>query len=265
LRGREFAGADTEHSPPVAVLSESASRLYFGGEEPVGRWFSIPDFDPQQKIEVIGVARDAKLNSLREPAPATVYLPFLQTQYRGTSDTPASLEVLLSVNAVLPAEKLRRLIHAASPDLAVYRIRTQRALVERTLAQEHMLSQVSAGFGTLGLLMAAFGLAGTVSDSVTRRAKEFGVRLALGARSADLTWMVLTRSLWPVTLGLMIGLPIGLASMRLLRSELFGVRPSDVLTTAGAVLVLGGIATIAAWVPAYRASQIDPAAAIRDE
>ena len=173
--------------------------------------------------------------------------------------------VLSSVNAVLPAEKLRRLIHAASPDLAVYRIRTQRALVERSLVQEHMLSQVSAGFGTLGLLMAAFGLAGTVGHSITRRAKEFGVRLALGARSTELTRMVLRRSLWPVTVGLMIGLPIGLACMRLLRSALFGAGPSDVLTTAGAVLVLGSTATMAVWVPAYRASQIDPAAAIRDE
>jgi predicted permease len=265
LRGREFAGTDTEHSPPVAVLSESASRLYFGGQDPVGRRFSIPGFDPQQKIEIVGVARDAKLNSLREPAPATVYLPFLQAQDRGTSATPASLEVLLSINGVLPAEKLRALIQAASPDLAVVRIRTQRALVERSLVQEHMLSRVSAGFGTLGLLMAAFGLAGTVSHSVTRRTKEFGIRLALGARSADLTCMVLRRSLWPVTIGLMIGLPIGLACMRLLQSALFGVGPWDVPATVWAVLVLGSTATIAAWIPAYRASGIDPAAVIRDE
>jgi putative ABC transport system permease protein len=265
LRGREFTGADTEHSLPVAVLSESASRLYFGGQDPVGRRFSIPGFDPQQKIEIVGVASDAKLNSLREPAPATVYLPFLQAQDRGTSATPASLEVLLSSNGVLPAEKLRALIQAASADLAVVRIRTQRALVQRSLVQEHMLSQVSAGVGTLGLLMAALGLAGTVIHSVTRRAKEFGIRLALGARGADLTWMVLRQLMWPVTLGLMIGLPIGLACMRLLRSVLFGVGPSDVPATAGAVLVLGSIATIAAWLPAYRASRIDPAAAIRDE
>jgi ABC-type antimicrobial peptide transport system permease subunit len=194
-----------------------------------------------------------------------IYLPFLQSQYRGTPATPVSLEVHLSRSGLVSGAQLRQVIRAASPALTAPRIRTQRELVERSLVQEHMLAVMSVGFGGLGLLLATVGLAGTVSHSITRRTKECGLRMALGSQRSELVWMILRRSLMPVVAGIAIRIPASLAAMRLLRSVLFGIEPSSPLAVTAAVLALSTAAVISAAAPALRGSRIDPAIAIRYE
>jgi predicted permease len=263
IRGHDFTEADTERSRLVGVISESVSRLYFGSQNPLGKRFSI--FDPQQEIEIVGVVRDAKLNSLREQAPPIIYLPFLQSQYRGTAATPASLEVRLSRSGLVSAAQLRQVIRAASPALDAPRIRTQRELVNRSLVQEHMLAVISVGFGGLGLLLATVGLAGTVSHSITRWTKECGIRMALGSQKSELVRMIMRQSLMPVIVGVAIGIPTSLAAMRLLSSVLFGIEPGSPVAVTAAVLALSTAAVISAVVPVIRASRIEPAITIRYE
>lgn len=214
---------------------------------------------------------DLRTQSLIDPihhlgqAPPIIYLPFLQSQYRGTAATPASLEVRLSRTGLVSAAQLRQVIRAASPALDAPRIRTQRELVNRSLVQEHMLAVISVGFGGLGLLLATVGLAGTVSHSITRRTKECGIRMALGSQKSELVWMIMRQSLMPVIVGVAIGIPTSLAAMRLLSSVLFGIEPGSPFAVTAAVLALSTAAVISAVVPAIRASRIEPAITIRYE
>lgn len=263
LRGRDFYTSDTMNSPLVAILNESAKVQYFGSAEAIGKRFSI--FDPKQKIEIIGVVADTKLNSLRESTPPMVYLPFFQSEFRGTSDQPASIEIRLRGGSRISTEELQQTIRTSAPGLAAQRVRPLSALLGRSLVRERLLSVLSAGFGTLGLLLAAFGLGGVVAQSTASKLKEFGIRLALGATNRDLMVNGLRHALKPVVFGAAFGAVLSPAVARLMRSLLFGVEPFEPLVISGATLVFLLVTACAALVPLTSISRSDVVGVLRHE
>jgi len=263
LRGRDFNGNDIMNSPLVAILNESAKLQYFGSADAMGKRFSISD--PKRKIEIIGVVADTKLNSLREAAPPMVYLPFFQSEFRGTPDTPASIEIRLRGGNRISTQELQQTIRTSATGLAARRVRPLDALLGRSLVRERLLSVLSAGFGTLGLLLAAFGLGGVVAQSTASRLKEFGIRLALGATNRDLIVNGLRHALRPVVFGAAFGTALSPAVTRLMRSLLFGVEPFDPLVISGATLVFLAVTACAALVPLTSISRSDVVGVLRHE
>ncbi|MGJ5815284.1 ABC transporter permease [Paludibaculum fermentans] len=263
LGGRDFSDADTQTSPLVAILNESAARLYFGNGSALGHRFSI--FDPKQKLEIVGVVEDTRLNGLREAAPPMIYLPFFQSEFRGTSDMPASLEIRALPGRRLPLPELSRVIQCSAPGLAVRRLRPQRELVERSLLRERLLSVVSVTLGLFALLLTGLGLSGTVAHAVASRQREFGIRLALGATAGRLIGAGLRQAILPVCFGILPGSFLALILARLLKSMLFGIAPSDPFVQAGAALLLLLVSAAAALVPLTGTMRIDPATSLRQE
>ncbi len=263
MRGRDFRPADTEVAPLAAILNASAMRLYFGDSSALGHRFSI--FDPKQKIEIVGVVEDTKLNGLREPAPPVVYLPFFQSEYRGTSDMPASVEILTLPGARLDVAEVSRAVRTSGPGLGVRRVRTQRDLVERSLLRERLLAIVSVTLGLCALLLAGLGLSGAIAHSVASRQKEFGIRIALGASARHLVGGGAVRALMPAGAGVLAGLILALFLAQLLKAMLFGVEPGNPYVLAGAVVLLAAVSAIAALVPLAGTVRVDPAAALRQE
>ncbi len=194
-----------------------------------------------------------------------VYLPFLQSEFRGTADTPASIEVRLLPESRLTAEEIQRAIRSSAAGLAARRVRFQNSLVERTLIRDRLLSVISVSLGVMAMALAGFGLGGAVAQSVASRLKEFGLRMALGATNKDLVRSGLGRALAPVAAGIAIGAPLSFGVARLLRGVLFGVEPFDPLVMSGAILLFLAVTSGAACVPLIGVTRIDPASALRQE
>jgi predicted permease len=256
-RGRDFTLSDNTQSPKVAIVNEAAARKYFAGQDPIG--FKI-DLEANRNLEVAGIVRDAKYSTVREPAPPTVFLPFLQ--YRIAS---MSFEVRTAgdPSALMPA--VREAIRRIDPELPVMSLSTHAAQIEESFAQERFLAQSYLLFGILASTLAAIGLFGVLSYGVERRTNEIGIRMAVGARALDVIRMVLRESLLLVLIGLAFGVAGSLAAGRLIASMLFGVQTADPLTFAVVGVAMMGICALAAYLPARRASRIDPTVALRHE
>jgi predicted permease len=263
--GRGIERRDAETGRPAAVVNQTWARAYFPGENPVGRRLSPGGdrFNAEKAYEIVGVVEDAKYDRMREAPPRTVYLsPSTKWDQRArrmcfavrTAGDP--LEISASV---------REAIRAADPNLPLFNVRTQRQQIEEALAQERMLARISSFFGALALLLVAIGVYGTLSYAVTQRTGEIGIRMALGANRGEVVWMILRESLAVAGVGLLAGLPVALALSRYAASMLFGVTAYDGVTIAAAVLLLAGIASASGFVPANRASRIDPIRALRQE
>ena len=219
-------------------------------------------FNPQNAYEIVGVAEDAKYNSMRDTPPRTVYIGYGEKWARArrmcfvvrSAAPPASL-----VTAVTNA------IREIDPALPIFNVRTQRQQIEEALGMERTLASVSSFFGALALLLVTIGVYGTLSYAVTRRTGEIGIRMALGARRGSVVWMILRESLGATAFGLAAGLLAALALSRFAENALFGIDSHDGVTIAGTVLVLSAIAAISGFLPANRAARIDPIRALRHE
>jgi ABC-type antimicrobial peptide transport system permease subunit len=158
---------------------------------------------------------------------------------------------------------VRAALAELDPSLPVIRIQTIGDLTGRFVANDELISRLSSFFSALAVLLAGIGLYGVMSYSVVRRTNEIGIRIALGAQNGNVLWMVLRESLLLLATGLALGLPLSLGSLRLLRSQLFELSPSDPLTLAGAVLIIAAVTLLASWLPAHRATKVDPMVALR--
>jgi predicted permease len=264
LQGRAFTGNDNETAPKVALLNESAARFYFGDRNPVGEQLSFargPKATPA-RYQVVGVVRDLRYSSLREPDTRSVYLPMLQSldqmgrltlAVRGDG-RPTDL-----TNAV------RNELRVAGTDILITDIATLDEQIDQSLLQERLVATLSLFFGVLALLLACIGLYGVISYTVARRINEIGIRLALGGTPANVLHMVLKESLMLVLAGVAVGVLAAFATTHLISSLLYGVSPTDPLTLAGATLLMGAVAVLASLIPARRASRVDPMAALRYE
>ena len=262
--GRAIGAKDTPTSARVAVINQAMMTHFFHGENPLGRQFEIDD--PQEKgkpFTVIGVAKDAKDHGyfLREAVPPRFYFAFQQD--------PKPLRLLFEINTerdpnvILTA--VRNRIKENAPGLPIVSIHTVREQLAANLENQIVLSRISTFFAALALLLACVGLYGIMSYTVAGRIREIGVRMALGAQHADVLQLVLREAMLLVGVGLAIGIPVSLASSRVLHGFLFGLNSTDPLSLTAVVLLLGTVAAIAGMIPARRATKINPIVALRYE
>jgi predicted permease len=256
--GRDFSDSDRRGSPNVAVVNESFVRKYFSGQNAIGREFKTRE----GPFQVVGVASDAVYRSPRQGATPTAYLAQAQLERLGsgfslTLRSKAGDPMLLTRSV---ADALGR----AAPQ-AAFSFRAMATQTRATMAQERLVAILSGSFGVLALLLAAIGLYGVTSYSVNRRRGEIGIRMALGAQRAEVTRMFLRYGLGLAGIGIAFGLAVSVPMMRVMRSLLFEVSPIDPLTYVAVCASLIAAAVLASYIPALRATQVDPVVALREQ
>jgi ABC-type antimicrobial peptide transport system permease subunit len=211
---------------------------------------------------VVGVAADAKYNNLREKAEPRIYAPLANPMW----ENPAAFyEVRTYVDPQAVAASLRQLLQETAPTLPPIEVRTMSGLVDDSLETDRFIKQLASAFSLLALLLAAIGLYGLMAYTVSRRTKDIGIRLALGAEQGNVLWQVLSETLVLVVTGIIIGVPFALGGTQLVRSMLFGLGFADPVAILSAVTLLIVVAGLAGFLPAWRASRVDPMVALRYE
>ena len=259
IAGRDFTEQDGDQSPRVAVVNETFARRFWPGADAIGKRFSIPSRG-DELIQVIGIARDGKYRSLSE-APQ----PFVFTSIR---QSYAGLTTLVVRTNDAPAQTLaalRREIERLDPHLPVFGAMSLTEHLRLPLFPARVAATALGGFGALSLTLAAIGLFGVMSYSVGQRTREIGVRMALGARGSDVLRLLIRQSMAVVALGLAIGMAGALALTRLMSGLLFGVSATDPVIFAGVALLLAAVALAACYLPARRATRVDPLVALRHD
>jgi ABC-type antimicrobial peptide transport system permease subunit len=218
-------------------------------------------FDPKRAVEIVGVVQDAKYTNMRDEPPSTAYVPVSQRVGLGST----YFEVRTAGDPPLLIPSVRRAVAEVDRSLALSAVKTQDQQIDEALVQERLIARLASFFGTLALALAAIGLYGTMAYTVGRRTNEIGVRVALGASRKQILKMVLREAFALVLIGILLGLPLALAAGRLVASQLYGLKASDPLTLSAAIGLLVAVATLAAYLPARRASKVDPMVALRYE
>jgi predicted permease len=262
LAGRDFGPQDTRQSPLVAVISESMARRFFGAENPIGRRFGIAYPVRCCPMEIIGVVKDAKYISLRQESRPMFYRPFAQAN---TSMGQMTLVVRTAGDTAPIAAAVQREARALDPGMPRFEVEPLAAQLDASLTQERLVATLASVFGLLALLLACIGLYGVMAYDVARRTHEIGIRMALGASARRVVQLVLRETLWLVGIGIVIGLGATWAATRWVASLLFGLQPHDPLTIGLAVLVLLAVAAVAGYLPARRATRVDPLVALKYE
>ncbi|MGO9011823.1 MAG: ABC transporter permease [Bryobacteraceae bacterium] len=262
LRGRQFESTDQPGSPPVAIVNQTFARRYWPNEDPIGKtvWLGCDANKPRTAAEVVGLAKDAKYESLDEAPRRFVYRPLAQ-------DWVGFVAVIARTSGD-PGEfstPLRGILRGLDPSLRVYEIRTLEQYAADSLWKVRWQASLLAVFGGLAMLLAAVGLYGVVAYTVAQRTREIGVRIAMGAQRDDVLWMVLSRGLGLTAIGIGVGLALSAAVMRLLAELLYGVSPLDPVAFTVASLAWTATAMLACYVPARTAMKVDPVVALRWE
>jgi predicted permease len=261
LLGRDISPQDVADTPRVAVINEAMASFYFPDSSPVGkRIFWMPG--KRTSLEIIGVARNVQDHSVRWKPTRRFYVPLSQAI---ESASTVIFEVRTSIDPKSVIADVRREVRAEDATLPVLSLRTLDELMARSMLQEGLIAQLSGFFGVVALVLATIGLYGVMSYMVARRTNEIGIRMALGARPQDVQRMVFWETLRLVLLGVAIGIPASLACTRLVSSRLFGLKANDPLTIAGVTFFMILVAAVAGFVPARRASRVDPLTALRYE
>src|SRR5579871_283747 len=260
LAGREFTEADTPGTPAVAIINEAFARRHFPGVNPIGQHLSASIDRQPTDLEIVGVVRNANLNGLRAAPPPAVYVAYAQL----SGSFPVSLVVRAAGSLAQTAATIRKEMQPTlgNEPLEIHPLSAQ---VAATLVQERMMATLGSGFGALALILASIGLYGLLSYSVARRTKEIGIRMALGAQRSRVVGMMVRSAVRLVEFGILLGLPAAWAASHWVRSMLFGLSPTDPGTIAGAVLLLLLCGLAAVFLPAWRASTVDPTAALRHD
>jgi predicted permease len=261
LRGRPLTEHDTADTPHVALVNETMAARFWPGQDPIGRRFKRGRPTSRTPwITVIGVVADIRHSALREPPRQEMYVPFAQA--------PEDF-VVLAVRSTLPAEQLRRPLQAEmrrlDPDIPLTDLKPFTETVRGSLAMSRFETTLMATFALLALLLAAGGIYGVTSYAVAQRTREFGIRMALGARWNDVAALVLRQALVIAAAGIAIGIAGAAAATQVMRSLLFGVDPGDPLILAGTAAGLTAVLLIACLVPARRAALVNPAITLRGE
>lgn len=263
LLGREIGPQDTESSPHVCVINESMAHFFFAGQNPVGKHITDEFPDTRETFQIVGVSKDDRDHRLRGEVPRRFYIPFFQ----GLGGIPpaANFEIRTFADPTSLVKTVRREVEQVDRTLPILNISPLGELVDRTLTQERLIAQLSAFFGALALLLACVGLYGVLSYSIARRTNEIGIRMALGAEQTTVLGMILRETLVVVAIGVAIGIPAAFALTRLVSSKLYGLKASDPLTMILASAILAAVAMFAGYLPARRASRVDPLDALRYE
>ena len=258
--GRYLQPSDTNGTPLVAIVNEALARQLFGSSDALGRQMVLGLAGNSPAIEIVGVSANARYTSLRRPAPPTFYVSYRQ---RSTWGSTFVVRTALEPTAIV--EQVRATLRELDPQLPLSNLRTQREQIQLSLQRERLFAQLATLLGGATLLLAMIGLYGLLAYSVTRRTPELGLRMALGAGRGTVRWMVLRQSLLLVAAGLAVGVPAAVASSRFVSSLLFEISPTSPAALAGAAAVMLLVSLVAAFVPAHRASRVDPVVALRAE
>ncbi len=266
LQGRVIDERDRPGAPTVAVVNDTFARKFFPDENAIGHYFGMTDLGHSGDYEIVGIVEDAKYQDTRGPAYPTFFLPLLQVRpgepLRGWVST-IELHVAGRPENLEPA--VRKAIAEVDPNLTVLRVVSFDEQVARNFNQERLIARLAEGFGLLALILACLGLYGVTAYGVTRRTNEIGIRMALGADRGNVLGLVLRNALVHLGIGLAIGIPVALASGFVLAGQLYGVKSYDPSILILATVILAGCALLAALVPAWRATRIDPLRALRYE
>jgi ABC-type antimicrobial peptide transport system permease subunit len=260
LLGREITAQDSGSAERAAVVNETFAHRFFPNTNPIGK--HIRDTYPDELTDcvVIGVVANAKYNSLREKTPPRIYAPLFNPLW---AQNAAFYEVRTLAHPASVTTALRSVVQDVAPSVPPIHIRTMTGLVDDKLQTDRFVQELSSAFGVLAILLASIGLYGVLAYNVARRTREIGIRLALGAPPISIHRQVLRESLMLAVLGIALGVPAALGGTRLIRSLLFGLGFADpvVLVSAGVILLF--VAAAAGFIPARRASRIDPIVALR--
>ncbi len=258
LLGRAIDAHDTNGAPHVAVVNEVFAKKYFPNQNPVGRRFHLLS---KGDLKIVGVAKNARYRSITATIPALVYMPYLQ------HGPPGSMyfELRTVGNPLALAGAVRKIVHKAAPDIPVTNIMTQTQRIDSTITQQRTFADLCTAFAFLALVIACVGLYGAMSYEVSRRTNEIGIRMALGAERRRIVWMVLREVLALAAAGLAVGYLCAWFTLPVIKSFVFGMKPTDPATTISAIAIIMAAVLLAGLVPALRASRIDPVAALRHE
>jgi len=245
--------------PRYTIINETMARLFFKGRNPIGLHVSFSEkYDPARAYEVVGVVKDSRQFNLRDPLVPILYVPTWRTLW-----SSRSLCIRTTREAPETAESVRRLISGIDPSIPVTGASTMQKQIDENILEDRLIATLSGFFGLLALLLAGVGLYGVISYSVTRRTREIGIRIALGARRPALWRLVAFDATLLVGVGAAIGIPVALATTRYIKSLLYGVGTQDPIAIACGTLALVAIGGLACFVPARRATKVDPMVALR--
>jgi predicted lysophospholipase L1 biosynthesis ABC-type transport system permease subunit len=258
--GRPFTAGDDARAPKVALMNAAAAKLYLDTRPALGTPVGFePADDPPVSYTLVGVTGDSRQVSLREAAPRVIYLPLSQVP-----DSPSRLTLAVRTSLPVPAmgDVLRREIEKVGGDILVSDVETVPQQVDRALLRERLVSTLAGAFAVLGLLLAALGLYGLTAYSVLARTPEIGIRMALGSSPRAVQWLMLRHALAMSVVGVGVGLPVGVLVATAIRRLLYGVAPTDPFMAGTCVAVLLAVTALAGYLPARRASRIDPVRAL---
>jgi putative ABC transport system permease protein len=256
LRGRSFRESDRAGSESVAIISDTAARTLWKGVDPIGARVRVRSDGPW--ITVIGVASDVLNRRLADPPQSILYQTLEQS-------SDLSLALLIRTRGATPdlPESLAREVRTIDPDLPIYAVRTMVEVLGRNLAQRQFLMRLLVAFGAMAAALALLGIYGVMAYAVSQRTREIGIRMAIGARQSEMSLMVIRRGLALTVAGVVVGVAASLALSEFIRSQLFGVEPSDPVTIAAVFTLMTIVAAAAAYRPARRAASVDPVVALR--
>jgi predicted permease len=262
VAGRAIAASDRRGAPPVAVVNETMAATLWPGRSPIGERVCMPTIEGKPCVEIVGVAQDARWNSLSDALTMQMYFPLAQNPssvplrvlYLRTSGDPTAI-----VRAV------QREVRAVAPRVLFANVVPLARNLDGEMRPWRLGATVFTVFGALALVLAALGLYGVIAYDVAQRTRELGVRIALGARAADVLWMVVRQGVRVVSLGVAIGMLVALAGGRWVRPLLFDIAPNDPVVLGAVAVTLLAVAVAASLVPAWRATRVPPGVALRTE
>ena len=263
LLGREIDERDVDRGAGVAVVNQEFARTYFTGESPIGRHFRMGMLGALPDLEIVGVSRDARSNSLKQDIPPTVYLPYSTNLITLQGGMVFEVRAAGDPNAI--AQAARAAVRQCDANVPISDVSTQAQHIDQAMSQERTFATLCTCFALLAVLIACVGLYGTMAYTVARRTSEIGIRVALGAQRRSVVSMVLGEAMAMATVGLGIGIFATIAASRVLETFLFEVKPNDPMVLAAAVAILLGAVLAASYGPALRAAQVEPWAALRED
>jgi predicted permease len=262
LAGRGFNAQDTENSVPVSVVNQALVRKFFPNTNPIGKRFFRSLGDKTTRwIEIVGICADTRYSDMRQPTPPIHFDLDPQSPWPGR----VTYVIRSPLQPAVLVPSLRRALQLIDPDLPLSNIRTQQQQIDAGMQQERMFASLTAGFGLLALALAYVGIYGIMAYMVSQRTNEIGIRFALGASRSQIRAMVLREAGWLAAAGVVVGLGVAIVLMRLVQSMLYGLKPGDPLSLTASTMLLLTMALVAGWIPAARASRVEPMEALRHD